>query len=77
MHCGDVAVVVRGPAPGKLRSREVAAALHLPLAGTLRPEPAMCQELERGRPPAGDGKGPLADLCRQLIEDLVREQVAV
>jgi secretion/DNA translocation related CpaE-like protein len=76
MHCEDVAVVVRGPAPGKLRSREVAAALHLPLAGSLRPEPGMCQQLERGRPPAGDGKGPLADLCRRLLDDLVHEEAA-
>lgn len=76
LHCEDVAVVVRGPAPGKLRSREVASALGLPLVGSLRPEPAMCQALERGRPPAGEGKGPLADLCRRLIADLVREEAA-
>jgi secretion/DNA translocation related CpaE-like protein len=76
MHCGDVAVVVRGPAPGKLRSREVASALHLPLAGSLRPEPSIGQELERGRPPAAGGKGPLADLCRRLIDDLMRDEVA-
>jgi secretion/DNA translocation related CpaE-like protein len=76
LHCEDVSVVVRGPAPGKLRSGEVASALGLPLAGSLRPEPSMCQALERGQPPAGDGKGPLADLCRRLIEDLVREEVA-
>jgi hypothetical protein len=70
-HCEDVAVVVRGPAPGKLRARDVARALKLPLAGTLRPEPAMCQALEHGTPPAADGKGPLADLCRRLVEELV------
>jgi secretion/DNA translocation related CpaE-like protein len=71
LHCEDVALVVRGPAPGKLRSREVAQALGLPLAGTLRPDPGMCHALERGRPPAADGKGPLADLCRDLVKDLV------
>jgi secretion/DNA translocation related CpaE-like protein len=76
LHCEDVSVVVRGPAPGKLRPREVASALGLPLVGSLRPEPAMCQALERGQPPAGDGKGPLADLCRELIDDLVHEEVA-
>ena len=74
--CTDLAVVVRGPAPGKLRPREVAAALSLPLAGTLRPEPGMCQSLERGEAPAAGGKGPLAELCRQLIEDLVRQEPA-
>ncbi|MBB2945074.1 secretion/DNA translocation related CpaE-like protein [Actinoplanes lutulentus] len=71
MHCEDVAVVVRGPAPGKLRAREVATALGLPLAGTLRPEPAMCQAVENGTAPCADGKGPLSDLCRRLVEDLM------
>ncbi|MFC7529469.1 septum site-determining protein Ssd [Actinoplanes sp. GCM10030250] len=69
-HCEDVAVVVRGPAPGKLRARDIAQALGIPLAGTLRPEPAMCEALEHGTPPTADGKGPLADLCRRLLEDL-------
>jgi len=76
LHCDDLSVVVRGPAPGKLRPREVAAALCLPLAGSLRPEPAMCRALERGEAPAGAGKGPLAELCRRLIEELVREETA-
>jgi hypothetical protein len=66
--------VVRGPAPGRLKPREVAAALGLPLAGTLRPEPAMCQALERGEPPAGGGKGPLAALCRRLITELLGDE---
>ncbi|MEV6849619.1 septum site-determining protein Ssd [Actinoplanes sp. NPDC051411] len=71
LHCEDVALVVRGPAPGKLRPRDVAQALGLPLAGSLRPEPGMCQALERGEPPAADGKGPLAELCRNLVNELV------
>ena len=69
-HCENVSVVVRGPAPGKLRAREVAAALGLPLAGSLRPEPAMCRALERGEPPARDGRGALAELCKRLIAEL-------
>jgi secretion/DNA translocation related CpaE-like protein len=76
MHCPELSVVVRGPAPGKLRPRDVAAALGLPLAGSLRPEPALCQALERGEAPAAGGKGPLADLCRRLIDELVREAPA-
>jgi secretion/DNA translocation related CpaE-like protein len=71
LHCEDVALVVRGPAPGKLRPRDVAQALGLPLAGSLRPDPGMCQALERGEPPAADGKGPLAELCRNLVKELV------
>ena len=70
MHCENVSVVVRGPAPGRLKAREISKALGLPLAGTLRPEPALCQALERGEPPAANGRGPLAELCRRLIGDL-------
>jgi secretion/DNA translocation related CpaE-like protein len=70
MHCDDVAVVVRGPAPGRLRAREVAQALGLPLAGSLRPDQVMCQELERGEPPAAGGRGALAELCKRVIADL-------
>jgi secretion/DNA translocation related CpaE-like protein len=69
-HCADLAVVVRGPAPGRLKATEVASALGLPLAGTLRPEPGICRGLERGEAPAADGRGPLAVLCRRLIADL-------
>jgi secretion/DNA translocation related CpaE-like protein len=76
VHCTELALVVRGPAPGKLRPREISAALKLPLVGTLRPEPALCQALERGEAPAASGKGPLADLCRRLIEDLMRSERA-
>lgn len=73
-HRDELSVVVRGPAPGKLKARDIAAALRLPLAGSLRPEPAMCQALERGAPPASSGKGPLAELCRRLVRDLVSER---
>jgi secretion/DNA translocation related CpaE-like protein len=78
VHRDDLSLVVRGPAPGKLKAEEIAEALRLPLAGSLRPEPAMCQALERGRAvPAGTGKGPLAELCRKLINDLIRAERAV
>jgi Flp pilus assembly CpaE family ATPase len=70
LHCDDVAVVVRGPSPGRLKAREVARALGLPLAGSLRPEPGLGQALERGEAPAADGRGPLAELCRRLIQEL-------
>lgn len=66
-HCDDQAVVVRGPAPGRLKAKDVAQALALPLAGALRAEPGMCEALERGEAPAVTGKGPLAELCRDLL----------
>jgi secretion/DNA translocation related CpaE-like protein len=69
-HCARLAVVVRGPAPGGLRTDDVTAALSLPLAGYLRPEPRLARDLENGVAPARDGRGPLAALCRQLLADL-------
>jgi secretion/DNA translocation related CpaE-like protein len=67
MHCGDVRAVVRGPAPGRLSAADVTAALGLPLAGWLAPEPELARALERGEPPASSGKGPLARFCTDLL----------
>lgn len=75
-HCENVAVVVRGPAPGKLKAREVARSIGLPLAGSLRPEAAICQALEKGDAPAADGRGPLAELCKRLIRQLTEDDRA-
>ncbi len=69
-HCPSLAAVVRGPAPGGLRAKEVAQALGLPLAGSLRPEPRLASALERGEPPARDGRGPLAAFCQRLLDTL-------
>ena len=69
-HCDRLALVVRGPAPGRLRPREVAKVLSLPLAGELPSEPAMLERLERGEAPAARGRGALAQLCKELIADL-------
>jgi secretion/DNA translocation related CpaE-like protein len=76
LHCDNLAVVVRGPAPGKLKAREVARSIGLPLAGSLRPEAAICQALEKGDAPAADGRGPLAELCKRLIRELTRDERA-
>jgi secretion/DNA translocation related CpaE-like protein len=67
----EVRVVVRGPAPGGLTAALVADSLALPLAGWLRPEPGLEQALERGVPPARGGRGPLARLCQQVLDELV------
>lgn len=69
-HCAELAVIVRGPAPGGLKAREVARSLDLPLAGTLRPESAVCRGLERGEAPTASGRGPLAVLCQRLVGEL-------
>lgn len=70
LHCPDLSVIVRGPAPGRLRAHEIAQALGLPLAGALRPEPGLRRALERGEAPAAAGRGPLATLCQRIIADL-------
>lgn len=69
-HCADLSLIVRGPAPGRLKATELARTLGLPLAGTVRLEPALGRGLERGEAPAADGRGPLAALCQRLINEL-------
>ncbi|MGH8895399.1 MAG: septum site-determining protein Ssd, partial [Actinomycetes bacterium] len=67
----DLRIVVRGPAPSGLTGTDVAASLGLPFAGWLRPEPGLAAVLERGEAPAGTGRGPLADLCGQLLDGVL------
>jgi secretion/DNA translocation related CpaE-like protein len=67
--CPDVRLVVRGPAPGGLDAASAAAAIGLPLAGWLRPEPGLAAALERGEPPGSRRRGPLASLCRELLDE--------
>ena len=50
-HLADVRVVVRLLPEARLRAEAVAAALELPLAGVLRPEPGLRTGLDRGEPP--------------------------
>jgi MinD-like ATPase involved in chromosome partitioning or flagellar assembly len=69
-HTARLELIVRGPAPGRLKPREISRALGLPLAGMLRPEPQLARALERGEPPAGVGTGPLAVLCKRILTDL-------
>ena len=68
---GDLRVVVRGPAPSGLSGADVAGSLGLPLAGWLRPEPGLAGALERGEPPGATGRGPLAALCRDVLDGLL------
>ena len=67
----ELRVVVRGPAPSGLSAvAEVAGILRLPLAGWLRPEAGLDRLLERGEAPARSGRGPLAELSRELLDAL-------
>jgi secretion/DNA translocation related CpaE-like protein len=64
-----VRLVVRGPAPGGIQPRDVAAALGLPLLHAMRPEPGLARALERGVPP-GRGRGPLVAAARAVLDEL-------
>jgi hypothetical protein len=67
----DISIVVRKPAPSGLRAADIAAALGLPVAAELDPEPGLAEALERGEPPARSGRGPLASVCGRLLDELV------
>lgn len=68
--CGDVRVVVRGPAPSGLDGAVIAASLGLPLAGELAAEPRLAEALERGEPPGRRVRGPLARFCDGFLDEL-------
>jgi secretion/DNA translocation related CpaE-like protein len=76
-HCRSLHVIVRGPTPGRLTATEIASSLRLPLAGVLRPEPRLAANLERGETPAGSGRGPLAALCRRIVQDVLGARAGV
>lgn len=69
----DVRVVVRGPSPSGLRPVDVAAALRLPLVAELGPEPGLAEALERGEPPGRGGRGPIVEVCDELLDELAPE----
>jgi secretion/DNA translocation related CpaE-like protein len=71
-HCARIRTVVRGPAPGRLGAAEIGKSLGLPVAGTLRPEQGLPAMLESGVPPTTGGRGPLAVLCRRLVDELCK-----
>ncbi|WP_176984893.1 septum site-determining protein Ssd [Asanoa ishikariensis] len=72
LHCSSVSVVVRGPAPGNLSAPEVARSVGFPLTGLLLPpEPGLARGLEHGEAPGTGSRGPLVDLCRVVLADLL------
>ena len=65
----SVQLVVRGPSPGGLSPRDVAAALGLPLLHAMRPQQGLGRSLDQGTPP-GTRKGPLANAARAVLDEL-------
>lgn len=76
-HCAQLRLVVRGPSPGGLTAEEVGRSLGLPIASSLRPELGLPAALEGGLAPTETGRGPLAALCRRLVEELSAPAAAV
>lgn len=70
-HCARLLSLIRGPAPAGLRPTDLADALALPCAGHMRCETGLALDLERGNPPAGRGKGPLAQMCNRIIAEVI------
>jgi secretion/DNA translocation related CpaE-like protein len=71
-----VELVVRGPAPSGLPAEAVADSLGLALLAEMRAQPGLAEALERGEPPGRSGRGPLARLCRTVLDVLVQTAVA-
>lgn len=61
-------LVVRGPAPGNLRGRDIAAVLELPLLAAVRAQPGLSARLERGG--LRLRRGPLRDACDAVLSVL-------
>jgi secretion/DNA translocation related CpaE-like protein len=62
----NAGVVVRGPAPGGLRSRDVAAIVGLPLLAAMRPQPDVAAALEHGGLRLGR-RSPLVTAARRVL----------
>jgi secretion/DNA translocation related CpaE-like protein len=67
----DVRVVLRGPSPSGLGPAEVSEALGLPIAVEMGSEARVHERLERGDPPGRTGRGPIADACEEILDDLL------
>jgi secretion/DNA translocation related CpaE-like protein len=65
----DLRVAVRGPAPSGLAAEVIAESLGLPLLGEMQAEHGIDRALEAGEPPGRRGRGPLAQFCRELLDE--------
>lgn len=66
-RCG---LVVRGPSPGGLGGEDLAEVLGLPLLATMRPQPGLDRDIERGVPAGLPQRGPLARAAATVLEQL-------
>jgi len=68
----NVGLVVRGPAPGGLRSADVSRIVDRPLLAAMRPQPGLAAELERGGLRLRR-RSPLNAAARRVLEVLHRQ----
>jgi secretion/DNA translocation related CpaE-like protein len=72
----NVGMIVRGPAPGGLRSSDVAAIVGLPVLAAMRPQGGVAETLERGGLRIRR-RSPLATAARRVLEILRQHPAAV
>lgn len=74
-RAGSIGIVVRGPAPGGLRATDVADVAGLPLLASMRPQPGLAENLERGGLMLRS-TSPLAVAAGTVLEHLTRTSPA-
>lgn len=63
-------LVVRGPSPGGIGAEDIAGALGLQVLARMRPQPFLARDLEGGRPPGVDTRGPLVRAAAAVLSRL-------
>jgi len=63
-------LVVRGPSPGGIGAQDIGAALGLPVLAWMRPQPFLARDLENGRAPGTDTRGPLVRAATAVLDRL-------
>ena len=66
-------LVVRGPSPGGIGPQDIGRALGLSVLTWMRPQPFLARDLESGRPPGADTRGPLVRAATAVLARLGRD----
>jgi secretion/DNA translocation related CpaE-like protein len=65
-------LIVRGPSPGGIGADDIGQVLGLPVLARMRPQPSLARDLENGRAPGLDTRGPLVRAARTVLARLHR-----
>ena len=63
-------LVVRGPSPGGIGAEDIGEVLGLPVMARMRPQPFLARDLEKGKLPGADTRGPLVRAARLVLAQL-------